>query len=266
MVTDGVQSSAPEVVPGVWERGTVLSTAVVRPFVNPWRMTSLLPALLGGLAILVARFAGYTAIAIAAQGVIAAGAAAIVVGVLRDRRIRAALELFLDHQYLEEAEFRRETGRRKPRRRREVERWLDDHPRGPGRASCLAMLGRFEEAERELEVSGVSSPTLAYLRADLASKRVLYAGGIPDPEPLRAAWHAIDDPSQRHLRWECLAWQEALVEVASGGDGTSVLARARSDAGTVLWRARAEWLCAQAALIVVALAALDWLARLALGF
>ena len=265
MVAEGVQSSVAEVVPGVWERATALSAQALGATMAPLRIACGLPLVLGLPAALVPVLVREATAAAALDLLIAAWAAATVARSVRSRRLWAPLEVVIDHERLEHAEFRRETGSKRPRGRSAVERWLLDHPTGPGRVSYLVLLGRFGDADRELAVRPPDPISEEFLRANDAAARVLYTGGLPDLQPVRAAWERIFDPAQRHLRRECLALEEAMAAAASGRDPVPILAAARRDVGFVSWRSRVEWLVARTALVTLVIASSGWLVRLALG-
>lgn len=265
MVVEGGPPEVPAVVPGVWERATARSARVFGPVTAPLRVAFWLPLVLGVIGGLVPVIVTERAEAIVVDLVIAAGAALVVSSLLRSSRRRDALELVLDHQRLEDAEFRRETGSRRPRSRRQVEQWLVDHPVGPGRVTHLSLLGRYDEADAELARRVETGPKEDFFRANHAAARVLNAGGIPDLGPQRSAWERIEDPTERHLKRECLALQEAMVAAESGGDPVAVLAAARHDVGGVHWRSSAPWLIASSTLAVLLISTSGWLTRLTLG-
>ena len=170
---------------------------------------------------------------------------------------RGALELINDHHAIEQAEWRAEVGGRIPVGIARQERWLRDHPSGPGRATVLQVLGRLEDADVAINEREPTTPDERFgVELHCATSQLL-AGHRPDLAPLAALLPGLPDPAQRHHRRECLALLEALIAVADGQDPLVPLAAARREIDTVAPSARLErllvrWAVAGVAAIVAA--------------
>jgi hypothetical protein len=249
------------VVPGVYERALDLVTSVVRVSFAPFRTV----AKLGLAATFAAGFAAGAApgltlgIALVLAFLLAYAIAAAVI--LRDAQVRAAMEIYLDHDRIEEADWRLDTGTKRPRGRVAAERWLREHPDSPNRVSTLVLLGRFEEADAELARRPPTTPDERFLVVSDAQYRIMFTGGMPDLSALRQAWEAIGDPRQRHHRRECLALQEAQAAVAAGDSPVECLARAMPEVGGVQPRVRVWVQAARPALFVLLVSVTGLLAR-----
>lgn len=242
------------VEPGVWERAEALTGAAFGAafrVIRSTRNVGLSAILSAGV---IAAVWPSTEVALVLALGIALAFALLGAASFRDARLRSAVELYLDHDLIEGAVWQRETGSRRPRRRAEIERWLREHPVGPGRISMLVLLGRFEEADRELARRPVSSLDEQFAVESDRQYRVMYTDGMPDLADLRVAWDRLTDPAQRHRRRECLALQEAQVAATEGRDPMAVLADAVPEVGRIQVRCRAWFLVANLSGATVALA------------
>jgi hypothetical protein len=159
-----------------------------------------------------------------------------------DPWIRDAIEVVYDHDHLERAQWKAETGTSLPRGIRAARRWLAKHPEGPGRASMLLRVGRLEEADRAMAATVPGTPEAAFDLEILRRTRTLYAGGDPDLAPLHDAWPSLPDPRARRHRRECLGLLDAQLAVAHGRDALPLLAATRAEIGAIDRSVRAPWL------------------------
>ncbi len=162
-----------------------------------------------------------------------------------DAGFRGAAELYFDHGCHERAEWKTETGTSMPSGIRAIERWLDAHPEGPGRASLLLVVGRIDEADRVIAAKIPTTPVETFEMELLRQTRSLLLGQRPELDRLHAIWPSIPDPRERRHRRECLALLEGELAVAEGGDPIAVLAAARIDVREVYWSMRVPWLMAK---------------------
>jgi hypothetical protein len=150
-----------------------------------------------------------------------------------DPKMRAAAELYYDHDCHERWEWKADHGKAPPRNRAGYEAWLEANPAGHDAAAILLVFGRLADADAVIAATTPRSPEEAYSLDVLRQERVLLAGGKPDLASLHAAWRSLPDPAERRHRRQCLALLEAKVAVADGGDPLAVLAEARQESGDV---------------------------------
>jgi hypothetical protein len=234
-------------------RAARLATGVVAPFarISKWMSNGF------ALAAVVAFGIGITArspIAGALTGIVLSAVAALVAWrPFRDPKMRAAAELYYDHDCHERWEWKAEHGKPPPRNRAGYEAWLDSNPAGHDAASILLTFGRLAEADSAIAATAARTPEEAYSLEVLRQERVLLAGGKPDLAPLHAEWRSLPDPRERRHRRQCLALLEAKLAVANGGDPIAVLAVARQESGDVHRSMRLPWILARWSGLAVAL-------------
>ena len=152
---------------------------------------------------------------------------------LADPARRAAIELINDHNAFERAEWRAEIGGRIPVGVARQERWLADHPSGPGRATVLQALGRLDEADKVINEIEPTTPDERFGMEVLRQTSLLLSGRHPDVSALAGSWRDLVDPAERRHRRECLALLEAMTAVGDGQDPLVPLAAARHEIGDV---------------------------------
>jgi hypothetical protein len=170
-----------------------------------------------------------------------------------DPTFRGAAELFYDHDARERAEWMAETGTPLPRGLKASERWLNEHPTAPGRASLLLVVGRIEEADRAIDAGKTDTPTAIFDAALLRQTRRLLTGDAPDMGLLHDRWSEIPDPRVRGHRRECIALLDAEVAVVDGRDPIEVLAAGRQEVGEIPRAMRIPWLLARWSVIALVL-------------
>jgi hypothetical protein len=169
-----------------------------------------------------------------------------------DPTFRAAAELFYDHDARERAEWQAQTGTPLPRGFKASEKWLNENPTGPGRATLLLVVGRVEEADRAIEAIETDTPLRSFDGALLRQTRRLLTGDAPDIGLLSDLRRSIPDPRVRSHRRECIALLDAEVAVDDGRDPIEVLADARQEI-EIPRAMRIPWLLARWSLIALLL-------------
>jgi hypothetical protein len=157
--------------------------------------------------------------------------AAIAVGVtllpFREQRSRLAAELVRDHEAREAKEWRAAFGAPLPCTRKDSERWLAEHPHGPGRASILIGLGRLDEAERELDSGEPVTPMERFDASLQRSQIAAFRGQEPDIAGLRAKLADLAGPRDQAAKRQCIVAVQAWHAAERGEDALAVLARGR---------------------------------------
>lgn len=145
----------------------------------------------------------------------------------RTPKSREAAELVRDHACREAKEWADAFGSPPPRTLKGCERWLREHPTGPGRASLLISLGRLDEAARELDSRPLTTPEgpfeMVLMRAQIAT----YRGQAPDIEAMRALLATLPDSRRQAARRQCIVTVQAWQAANQGEDAVAVLARGR---------------------------------------
>jgi len=242
----------PEVVQG---RAVHLATGVVAPFAAVGRRMLRGFGIASGIGLAVGILTHAPLLGACTGLALSLGAAAAAWWPFHDAGLRAAVELYYDHDCHERAEWKADTGTPMPRGIKAVERWLAAHPSGPGRASLLLPMGRIAEADQAIAAIVPKSPEEAFSVDILRQTRTLLLGGMPDLAPLEERWRSLPDARERRHRRECLALLEAQVAIAAHESPLPVLATARREIGEVYWSMRTPWLLAKWFLIAVVLVA-----------
>lgn len=214
-------------------RSARLTRGVVAPFsrISKWSSNGFALAAVVGFGIAITT---RSPIAGALTGIALSGVAAVVAWrPFLDPKMRAAAELYYDHDCHERWEWKAEHGAAPPRNRAGFETWLETNPGGHDAAAVLLTFGRLADADVAIAATTPRSPEEAYSLEILRQERVLLAGGRPDLVALQTAWKTLPDPPERRHRRQCLALLEAKVAVANGHDPMSVLAVGRRESGDV---------------------------------
>jgi hypothetical protein len=219
--------------PVVAARSTRLTRGVVAPFarISKWMSNGFALAAVAGFGIAITTRSPIAG-ALAGLG-LSAIAALVAWRPFLDPQMRAAAELYYDHDRHERWEWKAEHGAAPPRNRAGYEAWLDSNTAGHDAASILLTFGRLADADAVIAATTPRTPEEGYALDVLRQERVLLAGGRPDLAPLHAAWRSLPDADERRHRRQCLALLEAKLAVANEGDPIAVLAVARQESGDV---------------------------------
>lgn len=238
------------------DRAMALGKGVVQPIVRPVQMTVFGVAVAGFATLGVGVATGEPALGAASGVGVSLLTAMIAWAPLTAPDLRAAVELFFDHDCHERAEWRSETGTDMPRSVSDMKEWVERHPDSPGRASVLLPLGRLVEADEAIAAMTARTPEEAFGMDVLRQTRNLLADGTADTTSLHERWRSLPDPRERLHRRECLALLDGMLAVAADRDPVPVLAAARREVGEVHRSMRISWLLAKwggmAALVVTA--------------
>ena len=252
------------VLPGVWERAIALSTGALREVaraLNALLAVSVVGIVVSSIAALILDAGTAWIITLASAGVIVVATAVL----FSNASLRASTELVIDHGRIERRDWRLETGTRRPRARKAIERWLRENPDALGRAGLLVQLGRFEEADRELERRPYRGADGVFAIESDRQYRTMFTGGRPDFTVLRGAWEQLVDPAERHHRRECLALQEAQEAAELRRDPIAILAAARLEAGAPSPRCRVAAVAGSYVVFLFMVETTIWLVRASIG-
>jgi hypothetical protein len=211
-----------------------LSQALRAPFrFHPWLQAA---AFLSGVVI-----APVAARVTSREAAIGLGAVAMVAAVgsywwwWTRSRYPAATEAIADHNRLEAAAWRRETGTPHPQSRAQARAWIEARPGAgdpPGdihRAGMLQWIGDLEAARREVDALEPGTPAETF-DAEIARATQAYLdGAVVERGPVTAAFAALSDPLDRRHGRVCLGILEARVALAAGRDPFEPILAARAE-------------------------------------
>jgi hypothetical protein len=150
-------------------------------------------------------------------------------------RYPPATEAIADHNRLEAAAWRRETGTDLPCSRAQARAWLEAHPRSADhagdvrRAGMLQWVDARDAARREIDSLEPATPAETF-DAEIARATQAYLdGAVVDLVPARAAFAALADPLDRRHGRVCVGLLEARVALAGGGDPFEPILAARAE-------------------------------------
>lgn len=227
-----------------------LTAATYRPLVEAgW---ALIIALVGGGAAMAATFVlTRDVVPVALVGIAALLLyVAAMVWVNRTLRRRQAVELSRDHDCREAKEWKEALGGRSPRGRKGMERWLIEHPDGPGRFMPLLALGRIVEAEAEIGRRPARTPEERFDAELMRLQAATVRGTATDVTSLRELLAAIPDRRRQKARMQCVVTLDAWQAADRGDDPLAVLARGRRDIGLLDRSSHTErWILSTAFLV-----------------
>jgi hypothetical protein len=221
------------------------------------------------LLFLLVPFVGVGAGLVARQPLVALGVALAFGGLaalatwwpLLDRTYRAAFDLYLEHDRIDQAEWEVETGTKRPRSLAEVENWLSANPDSPNRQGLLLGVGRLAEFDSLVDGTPRETPRERFTFALRNQTRRLIGAEPTDLGEVRTLWHALIDPRVRRMKGECLAVLEAEIAVAEGREVVPVLASGYAALGNEgrtagLWSVLLRWFVTGAVVPAVIAAAM----------